>query len=179
MTDDFFVDLGPDITVNKGAEFTLVFDTNFDYDSILWSPSQLLLCQDCAEPKGSLSSNATFTVILVDRLGCSISDEILIFINQKVLFMANVFSPNEDGVNDTFMVHAGASVQSVALFEIYDRWGNKVFLRENFTPNDSQFGWNGSHSDNSASPGVYTYRVEVILEDGSVEYIFGSVAIVL
>ena len=49
---------------------------------------------------------------------------------------------------------------------IYDRWGNNLFLRTDFPPDDADYGWDGSYRDKSMDPGVYIYVIEVILPDG-------------
>lgn len=58
----------------------------------------------------------------------------------------NVFTPNGDGLNDTFKI-IGLHLINVRIF---NRFGEEVFRSENFT------GWNGSN----AIEGVYLYMVQ-------------------
>lgn len=63
----------------------------------------------------------------------------------------NVFTPNDDGVNDLFKL----SVCSVLNFSIYNRWGNLVYQTD-----DIALGWNGKTKQEKDCPsGVYYYLV--------------------
>lgn len=71
------------------------------------------------------------------------------------LFIPNVFSPNDDNVNDLFLVRYTGS-QPFNL-QVFDRWGVKVHEDNNKTT-----GWNGKDADGAnVSEGVYYYRVKV------------------
>jgi len=64
----------------------------------------------------------------------------------------NVFSPNDDGINDDFVID---NLPSSFQFRIYNRWGQVVF--ESDSPGRT---WNGENgvSGNSAIEGVYFYE---------------------
>ena len=72
------------------------------------------------------------------------------------LFIPNIFSPNEDGINDVFIVdYSGKEYFSM---KIFDRWGVKMY--ENI--GNPAIGWNGSSpGGGAASEGVYYYAVEI------------------
>lgn len=62
----------------------------------------------------------------------------------------NIFTPNGDGKNDTFIINF-----PYEKVEIYNRWGNKVFENMN---NDTY--WNGKTTNgNELSEGVYYYLI--------------------
>jgi gliding motility-associated-like protein len=72
------------------------------------------------------------------------------------LFMPNAFTPNADGVNDTFV---GRGVMDGARdynFTIWNRWGEKVF-----ETTDPTTGWDGKHSSTNAAmqSGLYVYLI--------------------
>ncbi|MEO0470804.1 MAG: gliding motility-associated C-terminal domain-containing protein, partial [Bacteroidota bacterium] len=72
------------------------------------------------------------------------------------LIMANVFSPNDDGINDVFIP---VVYQDVVLrdFQVFDRWGRKFHTE---TGNLQQL-WNGQvdGTNNMAREGVYYYYI--------------------
>lgn len=68
------------------------------------------------------------------------------------MYIPNAFTPNGDGMNDTFGV-AGAAMGDFSL-KIYNRWGEKVF--ETTNPNVR---WDGMVNKESAPSGVYVYKV--------------------
>lgn len=75
--------------------------------------------------------------------------------------VANVFTPNNDGVNDVFVL-SGAGIQDIALV-IYDRWGTKVY--EFISRNDH---WDGhTTSGIECSSGVYFYFLKASGVDGA------------
>jgi gliding motility-associated-like protein len=97
---------------------------------------------------------------------------------QETVFMPNVFSPNNDGINDYFMVYSGSNVKMVRDFKVFDRWGAALFSASDFAPNDVQNGWNGKSRGEEMAPGVYIYFVRVEYQDGRIETISGEVTIV-
>lgn len=62
------------------------------------------------------------------------------------------FSPNKDGLNDLFEVHI-SSVKKFQ-FEIYNRWGEKVFESDSPT-----IRWDGTFKGVDAPSGYYAYRL--------------------
>jgi gliding motility-associated-like protein len=74
--------------------------------------------------------------------------------------MANVFTPNKDGVNDVFTI-SGKGLQTVEL-KIFDRWGTLIY--DFFGPNDQWDGRNASGAE--CQPGVYFYFLKATGVDG-------------
>lgn len=71
------------------------------------------------------------------------------------LFIPNVFSPNDDGVNDIFQVNYSGSQPFTV--QVFDRWGVKVYESKNKVQ-----GWNGKDTaDQDANDGVYFYLVKI------------------
>ena len=71
--------------------------------------------------------------------------------------MPNVFSPNDDGLNDTFLAMLDAEGITYFSCEIYDRWGLK--MAELVRPKQ---GWEGFTTAGSpASAGTYYYVLSV------------------
>jgi len=71
------------------------------------------------------------------------------------LFIPNVFSPNNDGINDEFLVeYSGSQAYSVTIF---DRWGVEVFQTNNKTQ-----AWQGTDMSGEEVPeGTYYYLVKI------------------
>lgn len=66
----------------------------------------------------------------------------------------NVFTPNNDGLNDDFQLINPPDNGNFS-FVVYSRWGNKIF-----ETNDPVFQWNGSNLEgNILNEGVYFYRI--------------------
>ena len=81
------------------------------------------------------------------------------------IYIPNVFSPNDDGINDVFSVSVGSDLQVTSMHgSIYDRWGNLVYSDEAIP-----FIWDGYFAEEIVMPGVYVYRIKVKYIDQGVE----------
>lgn len=76
------------------------------------------------------------------------------------IFIPNVFSPNGDGINDLEIIFSSPEIKIIDQFSIYDRWGEKLFQKSHFPPNDPTFGWNGYFRNLPLNPDVFVYIVE-------------------
>jgi len=70
------------------------------------------------------------------------------------IFIANVFTPNSDGLNDNFFPVIECELNSYD-FKIFNRWGLLVFE----TANPTEF-WNGKYQLKQVPDGVYFYLIE-------------------
>ena len=79
--------------------------------------------------------------------------------------MPNVFTPNNDGVNDVLLPISSRHIKEV-VFNVYNRWGTIVFQTDN-----PQIEWDGKdmNSNEVVSDGIYFYTItiESILLDGN------------
>jgi gliding motility-associated-like protein len=120
-----------------------------------------------------------FTITVLNDYGCSLTDEVSVFVNKDDQFDApNAFSPNGDGRNDFFLLYGKESnIEGIDLFEIYDRWGNKIFSTENMEINNELTGWDGRQNGRLLSSGVYVWMAKVRRVDGEVALVYGDVAL--
>ena len=86
------------------------------------------------------------------------------------LFIPNVFTPNNDGRNDYFMVY-GTNIKDVEMW-IFSQWGDMIFQTKD------RAGWNGMSGNKLQPVGVYVYVVKVTLQDGTVVDKKGAVNLV-
>lgn len=83
-----------------------------------------------------------------DCLSCS--EKLITVLPNPLIEIPNLFSPNNDGVNDYFKLVVGQDLEAVAL-EVYNRWGALVFRS-----NEIDFRWDGNAlNGNKCSDGVY------------------------
>ncbi len=73
---------------------------------------------------------------------------------EEDIFLTNVFTPNNDGFNDRFIINLRGEI---GLIRIYDRWGNKVF--EHDVSNKVE--WDGDSNGKPCSDGVYYYVLQL------------------
>ena len=79
------------------------------------------------------------------------------------VYFADQFSPNDDGVNDTF-TFSSPIIQSVNM-QIYNRWGNKVYD----SGAAASTHWDGTYHGSAQAAGTYLYSVTLLYIDGYVQ----------
>lgn len=83
------------------------------------------------------------------------------------LVLPSAFTPNGDRQNDIFTVIDQCRYREWILgsFQVYDKWGGMIYQE-----NRQMVSWNGQSSDGrELPPGVYTYRLEAIIQHGAEE----------
>ncbi|MEO5571062.1 MAG: gliding motility-associated C-terminal domain-containing protein [Bacteroidia bacterium] len=68
------------------------------------------------------------------------------------IYIPNSFTPNGDGLNDTFGI-SGEAIQSFSL-RIFNRWGDMIFETNNTTDQ-----WNGTYKGQKVPTGSYVYKI--------------------
>ncbi len=165
------VDLVPEVEINLGESYEILAQTNLlfsEIDSIHWTPSDSLSCNDCLTPMAWPLFNTAYAVTVWDEKGCPATDEILLRVRKdRNVFIPNIFTPNNDGTNDIFHIFADVStVKEIKSFQVYSRWGEKVFEDALFQPNNPAHGWDGRLKDQKMIPGVFAYFAEIEFIDG-------------
>jgi len=123
--------------------------------SYAWNPQATTGCSTCASTLVTPTVTTTYTVTGTDASGCVSTATVVISIECADFQVPNVFTPNNDKINDMFVIHA--EHEPAYMIEIYDRWGVKVF-----TSNDPTDYWNGkiNNTGAEASDGVYYYIIK-------------------
>jgi len=176
------VDLGPDLTLPTGTKLPLIAAiTNGPVSKWEWSPVADLKCNSalCDLPVAEIKNNITYQLKATTAYGCVAKDSITIkvFCENTQVFIPNVFTPDGDGVNDILMVR-GQGIKTVKSFRIFNRWGEVVFEKSNFAPNEKANGWDGSIRGSKPSPDVYVYTCEVVCENDVSFFYKGNITII-
>jgi gliding motility-associated-like protein len=174
------VDLGPDLTIRAGTTNTTLNATvSGDVVAYRWSPATGLSCSTCATPIAAPRITTTYNLQVTNDGGCISSDAVTIFVvcQNSNLFMPNTFSPNGDGMNDVYYPR-GRGIERVRSLKIFNRWGQMVFIRENFNANDPGAGWDGKYRGILSTPDVYVFMIEVFCENESIVTLKGDVMLV-
>lgn len=127
-----------------------------------WAPPNGLSCTNCANPVASPTVTTTYTVTSVDSNGCEVFRTVTITLECNDFDVPNVFTPNDDGINDDFVVRI-LNYSSYSII-IYDRWGKKVY-----NSTDPTKYWNGriNGSQYLVPDGVYYYIIKATCGDNN------------
>jgi hypothetical protein len=137
-------------------------------------------CDTCAELWVQPFRSAYYTVQFTSAAGCRSESRVLVQVLRDSVYAPNVLYP--DAVLDenrffTLFAREGA-VRQIRLLRVFDRWGETVFERAAFPPNNHQLGWDGRYRGKEMQPGVFVWYAEVEYLDGVVERISGDVTVV-
>ena len=127
-----------------------------------------------------------YTLTITDANGCTYEKvfEIVALSNDPQdcfpLFVPNIFSPNNDGINDIFSIQINREdgISRVRSMQIYSRWGELVLDRKNFIPVNGNIGWDGYYNNQLLNPGVYIYKITLDLITGKQVTIAGDITLI-
>ena len=123
----------------------LLLDAGPGLESYLWS--------DGSEAQTlSVNEDGLYWVNVFDG-SCKNSDSIKIEPINCDLFIPNVFTPNNDGYNDSFFADASVDIFDLTL-SVYNRWGELVWETE-----DKEGKWDGKRNNSPAAEGVYFWTL--------------------
>jgi gliding motility-associated-like protein len=173
------VDAGRDTTIMVGTGFTLqptYTGANLQYT---WTPPQYLSCADCPTPTTRPEEPIEYTINVRNAFGCQGNDRIRIELicNGESVFLPNTFTPNGDGVNDTWYPRGGG-IRQVRYLKVFNRWGQIIFERTNFSTDDRNAGWDGSFKGKKLAPDVFVFTMGVTCDNGQNIETRGNVMIV-
>ena len=125
------------------------------------------------------TETTTLFLTSLDEFGCPVLDTVLVRVDKEniKIYVPNIFSPNNDNVNDNFRFFPTVALDEVSIFAIYDRWGSKVFEAEGITDAQDAF-WDGTFNGRPASTGVYGYYLQARFLDGSEQIFKGSITLI-
>jgi gliding motility-associated-like protein len=114
------------------------------------------------EPTRFIKESGLYWVQATNECG-DVRDSInVVFHNCYQQFVPNVFSPNGDGANDFLQIYPSFDVVKIVQFNIFDRWGNRVFSAQDFSPDAAAgFAWNGYFGGRLLPPDVFVYYLEI------------------
>jgi gliding motility-associated-like protein len=180
--DLFEIAVEPQVTLKLGESYQITTQVTLpesEIASVTWSPSTGLSCVDCLDPVVTPVTSMVYKVKVVTKDGCEDTGLILFKVDKRGgVYIPNAFSPNNDGINDVFMIYADPeSVLKVRTLLVFSRWGETVYQYYNFDPNNPAYGWDGSHREQLMNPAVFAWFAEIEFVDGRVELFEGDVTL--
>lgn len=179
--EELIVELGPDVTVNFGHTISLTLDNTVNFPDrvvdVQLDPAYLdtVFGQEFAP-----LTSFRYRLTVIDSNGCRASDSRTVIVDKtRHVYIPNAFDPGAPDLDALLFISADPrQVVKVKSFLIFDRWGNAVFERLNFPPNDPQLGWDGTVRGTKASPAVFAYYAEIEFIDGETIVYKGDVTLI-
>ncbi|WP_345102885.1 PKD domain-containing protein [Mucilaginibacter panaciglaebae] len=146
------INLVSSATALEGGALTLNPKVAGDSLTYQWSPSAGVSDPNILDPVFSPKENTTYTLTATTRGGCTGAAQVAISV-LKTPVIPNAFTPNSDGVNDTWDIkYLGAYPN--ATVDVFNRLGAKVYTSTGYA-----VPWNGKFNGKSLPFGVYYYVI--------------------
>ncbi|WP_299288841.1 PKD-like domain-containing protein [uncultured Mucilaginibacter sp.] len=148
------VDAGADLYVMQNEKIVLqpaVTGTGLTYS---WAPNQQLSDSKSKTPVLTGQEDATYTLTVTGAAGCIAQDQVSIKV-LKPIKIPNTFTPNGDGINDTWAIKELDSYPGITV-KIFNRYGTQLFFSEGYgVP------WNGTYNNQLLPFGTYYYIIDL------------------
>jgi len=178
------VDLGSDFEVLLGDSIHLKATiSNYSYpneiDTIIWKFYERDTAYNQLDVATKPIQSGRYCITVRNLNGCEASSCVWVGVSTKYpVYIPTAFSPNDDTYNDRFVPYGDPRfVKQVETFAIYDRWGNQIYIANNFNPGDENLGWDGTFNGKKMDPGVFVYYAKLLFLDGSTKSFKGDVTL--
>lgn len=152
ITNDLTIFIGNDVQIETSYSCADVYT---------WTPNLEMDNPTIPEPLITPTASRVYTLSFTDStLGCTSKDSIRITVldpdelDCTKVYLPKAFTPNNDGLNDTYGISNPYAISDLISFEIFDRWGGMVF-----TTTNSMDRWDGTSKGEPLNPGVLLYKV--------------------
>ncbi len=144
---------GPDKFMLQGGQVMLtpVLTANMPV-TYLWIPAQYLSDPNISNPIATPPDDKYYTFQVTTDKGCSATDQVFIKV-LKLPAIPNIFSPNGDGIHDTWVIQYLESYPGCTV-DIFNRYGQKIFESKGYTKP-----WDGTINGKPVPIGTYYYIV--------------------
>jgi len=102
-----------------------------------------------------------------------------VFIRSRIdidIYFPNMITPNGDGLNDFFNIGASPTLKTSQM-NIYDRWGNLIYVGPTTEDRQITAGWDGTRAGTPVEIGTYAYLVRVEFINGDKEVYAGEIQV--
>jgi len=150
-----------DTVVAIGDSFVPIISKTCAAD-IRWEPSAI--ASPSAGPRPNITVTESATLRASFNYGnCITMDSIRIRvvnsaeIDCKNIPMPRAFTPNDDGLNDTYSITLPGAFEELVSFDIFNKWNELIFHT-----NSPSEGWDGTFDGKKLNPGGFLYRIRYI-----------------
>ncbi len=147
-----------------------------------WKPNNTTIsCTTCPNAILSPLQNTTYFVTVQDDEGCKAIDSVVIMVLKcrPKVYIPNVFVPDGTKLNSYFTaISTNQCVKKIQRIEVFNRWGELLFRKENVGINDETTAWDGTFRGKPCTSDVYVYVIVVEFLDSSTKLYKGDVTLI-
>jgi gliding motility-associated-like protein len=144
-------DAGPDQKIFEGDPAQLAGIAGGSDVTYTWTPGGATILNPIVTP----DTDTTYTLTVSSMDGCgSASDKVFIRVFKKII-IPNAFSPNNDGINDTWRIQK-LDTYPEAEVSVFNRYGQLVFKSRGYSNE-----WRGDYDGKPLPVGTYYYVIDL------------------
>jgi gliding motility-associated-like protein len=171
---EFTVNAGPDVTIARGDQTQLLGVVTGPLNPVYLWTADITPLSLTDSSKINPIANPIFTtkykLRVTDPTGLcpSKTDEMIVEVIQSCINVRNAFSPNGDGINDTWLVYDRnfcLRATGGAVVNVYNRYGSRVYSSTNYTNS-----WDGTYNGKPLPDATYYAVIEFTLFDGRKQF---------
>ncbi|WP_169749142.1 gliding motility-associated C-terminal domain-containing protein [Flavihumibacter petaseus] len=148
------INAGPDFAVPEGSVIRFQATANSTNLQFRWSPSAGLSDQAALQPTLTVQNDGQYMLTATGEHNCQATDMLNVLV-QRPVGVPNVFSPNGDGVNDTWQIK-NIQLYPSAIIEVFNRYGKVVFSSHGYSRP-----WDGKMNGAPLPVGTYYYLIRL------------------
>lgn len=148
------VEAGPDRRMIKGFPTSLSGAASGDNVTHTWSPALYLSDPAKLNPIVEAEGDMVYTLTAETSYGCINKDVVKVQVAND-LYVPNAFSPNRDGINDTWRIPF-LDPYLEAEVTVYNRYGQQVYRAEG-----ADVAWDGTYQRKPLPLSVYVYIIQI------------------
>jgi gliding motility-associated-like protein len=146
---------GPDLYIIKGESKQLEGVATGQGISYTWSPAIFIDNVQSMQPFVNPPQDTTYLLTVVSNEGCGMATDMVRVHVYPAIYIPNAFSPNNDGLNDTWSIPALKAYPEFTV-SVYNRYGQLIFsIKNNFRL------WDGKYKGMPQPADVYVYMVAI------------------
>lgn len=147
------VNAGPDRMILSGGFTTLTATASGNNLQFKWTPDSSISDTKILSPTVSPLHDIVYNLKVISTDGCIANDQVTVSVLPDI-FIPSAFSPNGDGINDTWRIPFLDSYPGAKL-QVFNRYGEMVYLYgTNVTA------WDGKYKGKSLPSGTYTWMLQ-------------------
>jgi gliding motility-associated-like protein len=146
---------GPDKMIIKGNTAQLLANASGQNISYAWSPNVFIDNILSLQPIVTPPHDTSYILTVVSNEGCGTATDTMHVYVYRDVYVPTAFSPNGDGLNDTWYVPALSAYPEFTI-SVYNRYGELLFQAK-----DVNKPWDGRYKGIAQAIGVYVYVIDL------------------
>ena len=150
-----YANAGPDKSIFEGDAAQLEGVAEGHDIHYYWSPVLNINNAQVLNPVVTPLIGTDYALTVVSELGCGTATDTMHVFVYKDIFVPNAFSPNNNGINDSWNIPALSALPDFDV-RVFNRYGQIVFHTRN-----TNTGWNGKFNGADQPIGTYVYLINI------------------